>query len=189
MDNWQEEIGLLEAKDHITFLQDSLSTLSSMSAELTEQIDRLKVQLATAQDERDAALYAKVQTEEVVEAQRAEMTARTAAFQVQFVTLQDSLDAALNSRAQLELEATNLRADLAKVRAQSEKAMAERASEIESSLAALRSAERLLTRCRLTWRPLLHAVLSRTACCSNRNEQATSSFKTASSSSLPCAAS
>jgi len=78
MDNWQEEISLLEAKDHIAFLQDSLSTLSSMSAELTEQIDRLKGQLATAQDQRDAAVYAKMQVEDAAEAQRAEMAAGAA---------------------------------------------------------------------------------------------------------------
>lgn len=141
MDNWQEEIGLQEAKGHIAFLQESLSTLSSMSAELTAQIDSLKLQLAAAQDERDAAVYAKKQTDEAVEALHAEMTTRTVVFQEQFATLQRSLDDAVNSKAQLELEVTNLRFRLEQVTAQSEKAMAERASEVDSLSAALRSSE------------------------------------------------
>jgi predicted flap endonuclease-1-like 5' DNA nuclease len=141
MDNWQEEISLLEAQGHIAFLEESLSTLSSMCATLTAQIDSLKLQLATAQDERDAAVYAKSQLKEAAEALRAEMTARTAAFQAQSATLQGALDDAVNGKAQFELEAANLRSQLGQVTAQSEKAMAERASEIDSLLAALKSSE------------------------------------------------
>ena len=141
MDNWQEEIGLLEAKGHIAFLQESLSTLSSMCAELTAQIDGLKLQLATAQDERDAALYASNRTDEAVEALRAELTTRTAVSEDQFATLQRSLDEAVASKGQFELEVADLRFRLRQVTAQSQKAMAERASEIDSLLATLRNSE------------------------------------------------
>ena len=95
MENWQEEIGLQEAKGHIAFLQESLSTLSSMSGELTAQIDSLKRQLAAAQDERDAAVSAKKQTDEAVEALHSELTTRTRA-----VTASTAWQAKLPSLAQ-----------------------------------------------------------------------------------------
>ncbi len=100
MDNWQEELGLVEAKGHIAFLQESLSTLSALCDQLAAQIGSLKLQLAATQDQRDKAVYAKLQVDEAVEALRAEMTARTALFQEQLATLQRSLDDAVNSKAQ-----------------------------------------------------------------------------------------
>jgi predicted flap endonuclease-1-like 5' DNA nuclease len=137
MDNWQDEMGLLEAKGHIAFLQESLSTLSSMCAELTAQVDGLRLQLAVAQDERDAAVYAKNQSDETVAALRAEMTTRTVVFQEQLVALQSSLDDAVKSKEQFELEVANLQAHEAQVT----EAMAARASEIDFLSATLRSTE------------------------------------------------
>lgn len=128
----------MEAKGHIAFLQESLSTLSSLGDELAAQIDSLKLQLAATQDGRDTAVHAKQQTDEAVEALRAEAAERTAVFHEQLVTLQGLLDDAVNSKAQVEREATSLRSDLEQVKAQSEKAMAEKAGEIFALMAALK---------------------------------------------------
>jgi predicted flap endonuclease-1-like 5' DNA nuclease len=144
MDNWQEEIGLVEAKGHIAFLQESLSTLSSLCAELTAQIDSLKLQLATTQDERDAAVYSKLQIDEAVETLRAEMTTRTVVFQEQLVTLQHLQDDAMNSKVQFELEIADLSSQLEQVKAQSENAMAEKAGEIYSLMAALKRSKAIV---------------------------------------------
>lgn len=144
MDNWQDEMGLQEAKGHIAFLQESLSALSSMCAELTTKIDNLTLQLGAARDERNAAVYAKLQSDDAVEALSAEVTGLTALSQDQqdrLVALQVALDDAVSCKEQAALETTALEARLQQVTTHAEKRRAEQASEIGSLLAALRSSE------------------------------------------------